>query len=128
MRQTLSWHLASLAWSHLRLMMSVVRPKLHFSIPLLALDTFGDAFGDASGAIGRAKVTIGCLIDAAVTLAGIVNTHLKKEISDRLAELEDPRQADRATAMNEAVRLNKMLDQLDKQVRWTFPQWKVTGT
>ena len=93
-----------------------------------AEDTFGDAFGDASGAIGRAEVTIGCLIDAAVTLAGIVNTHLKKEISDRLAELEDPRQADRATAMNEAVRLNKMLDQLDKQVRWTFPQWKVTGT
>jgi hypothetical protein len=25
------------------------------------------------------------------------------------------------------TRLNKMLDQLDKQVRWTFPQWKVTG-
>jgi len=32
------------------------------------------------------------------------------------------------TAIKEAVELNKMLDQLNKQVRWTFPQWKVTGS
>ncbi len=87
-----------------------------------------DPFGNASGAIGRAEVMIGCLLDAAVTLSGIVNTHLRREINDRLRELEDPQQSDRATALKEAVKLNKMLDQLDKQVRWTFPQWKVTGT
>lgn len=91
------------------------------------IDGAEDPFGDASGALGTAEVTIGCLIDAAVTLAGIVNTHLKNEINDRLAELEDAERTDRATAMKEAVKLNKMLDQLNKQVRWTFPQWKVTG-
>lgn len=91
------------------------------------IDGVIDPFGDASGALGRAEVTIGCLIDAAATLAGIVNHHLKTEINDRLAELEDPKLTDRPTAIKEAVELNKMLDQLSKQVRWTFPQWKVTG-
>jgi hypothetical protein len=91
------------------------------------IDGVIDPFGNAYGALGRAEVTIGCLIDAAVILAGIVNTHLKIEINDRLAELEDPQCADRATAIKEAVELNKMLDRLDTQVRWTFPQWKVAG-
>ncbi len=86
-----------------------------------------EPFGDASGSIGRAEVTIGCLITAAITLAGIVNKHLKTEIKDQLTDLESSQDIDRATAMKEAVKLNKMLDRLDKQVRWTFPEWKVTG-
>jgi hypothetical protein len=84
-------------------------------------------FSGAQGAIGRAEITIGCLIDAAATMAGIVNRYKQQEIKTRLTELESSETADRATAMSEAVKLNKMLDQLDKQVRWSFPQWKVTG-
>lgn len=87
-----------------------------------------DTFGDAIGALARAEVAIGCLLDAAVILSGIVNTHLKSEIKDRLAELEDPQNSDRATAMKEAVKLHRMLEQLDKKVRWTLPQWKVSDS
>lgn len=85
-----------------------------------------DTFDYVTGALARAEVAIDSLLSAAVILSGIVNKHLKSEINDRLAELEDPQNSDRATAIKEAVKLNKMLDQLDKQVRWAFPQWKVT--
>ncbi|MBM1688821.1 hypothetical protein [Sulfitobacter geojensis] len=84
-------------------------------------------FPGASGAIGRAEITIDCLIDAAMELAIVVQNYKRQEIEARLKELENSDTADRATAMKEAVKLNKILDQLDKQVRRSFPQWKVTG-
>lgn len=84
-------------------------------------------FPGASGAIGRAEITIDCLVDAAMELAIVVRNYKRQEIEARLAELENSETADRATAMKEAVKLNKILDQLDKQVRRSFPQWKVTG-
>ncbi len=87
----------------------------------------GDLFDDAKGALGRAEITIGVLVDTAMLLAEAVNLYKREEIEARLAELESSDTADRATAMKEAVRLNKMLDQLNKQVRRSFPQWKVTG-
>ncbi|NDW43669.1 hypothetical protein [Ruegeria sp. PrR005] len=86
-----------------------------------------DPFPGAKGAIGRAEVMIDCYIDAAIELAGVVNNYKRQEIEARLSELESSDTADKATAMKEAVRLNKMLDQLNKQVRRSFPQWKVTG-
>lgn len=88
-------------------------------------------FGDDSGtSLGRAEVMIGCMIRSAQSLADEVNHYKRSEINARLAEIEasdlsDP--AKKKAALKEATRLNKMLDQLDKQVRWTFPQWKVTG-
>lgn len=84
-------------------------------------------FGETQGAVGRAEVIVACLIDAAIELAEVVNSYKRHEIEARLAELESSSDTNRATAMKEAVRLNKMLDQLDKQVRRSFPQWKVTG-
>jgi hypothetical protein len=92
-------------------------------------ELFGDEdlFDGARGALGRAEISIGVLMDAAVVLAKAVNRFKKSEIEARLAELENSETADRATAMKEAVKLNKILDQLDKQVRRSFPQWKVTG-
>lgn len=90
---------------------------------------FGDVdlFGDAQGALGRAEVTVGLLIDSTMLLAESVNAYKRDEINKRLSELESSNEADRATVMKEAVRLNKMLDQLNKRVRRDFPQWKVTG-
>ncbi|QEU09560.1 hypothetical protein [Paracoccus yeei] len=84
----------------------------------------------AERSIGRAEVIIGSLIDAAADLAHHVNDYKRTEITARLAEIEasdlsDP--AKKKAALKEATRLNKMLDQLDKQVRRAFPQWKVTG-
>ena len=83
-----------------------------------------------TASIGRAEVMVGSLLDAASELAGIINSYKKEELSARIAEIEaadltDP--ANRKAALADMVRLTKMLDQLDKQVRWTFPQWKVTG-
>lgn len=88
-----------------------------------------DPFGHAQGAIGRAEVIINCLIDAAIELGVAVNSYKRREIETRLAELarSEPADADRETTIQEAVKLNKILDQLDKQVRRSFPQWKVTG-
>lgn len=81
----------------------------------------------ADDAIGRAHVFIECLLDAAEKMAGFANAYEREQLEARLKELESSSEADRATAMKEAVRLNKMLDQLSKRVRRDFPQWKVTG-
>ena len=61
------------------------------------------------------------------SIAATINQYKRQEIEARLKELEVSDEADKATAMKQAVRLNKILDQLDKQVRSTFPQWKVRG-
>lgn len=91
------------------------------------LDGQEDPFPGAKGAVGRAEVMIDCFADAAIELAGVVRNYKQQELKARLSELENSDTADRATAMQEAVKLNKMLDQLDKQVRRAFPQWRVTG-
>lgn len=98
---------------------------------VLADETVGvdDPFSGATGSLGRAEIMVGCLIDAAISLAKKVNEYKQKEINTRLAEIEasdlsEP--AAKKAALHSAARLHKMLDQLDKQVRWTFPQWKVT--
>ncbi len=80
--------------------------------------------------LGRAEVMVTALIEAAQDLAGFVADYKRQEINARLAEIEasdlSAPEAKKA-ALQDAARLNKMLDQLEKQVRWTFPQWKVTG-
>lgn len=86
----------------------------------------GDLFGGAKGALGRAEATIGILQDVAYLLAEAVNSYKREELRARLAEIEASNTMDRATAMTAAVRLNKMLEQLDKQVRRSFPEWKVS--
>ena len=80
--------------------------------------------------LGRAEMMVDALIEAAQDLAWYVADYKRSEIKARLAEIEasdlsDP--AAKKAALKNAARLNKMLDQLDKQVRFTFPQWKVTG-
>lgn len=49
------------------------------------------------------------------------------EIRLRIAEIEQADLSDlvaRKAALAQIVRLTKLMDQLDKQVRWTFKQWK----
>lgn len=90
-------------------------------------DAFGDVdlFGDAKGALGRAEATIGLFQDMALLIAEAVNRYKREELQSRLSELEQSSDMDRAAAIKEAIRLNKMLDQLDKHVRRDFPQWKI---
>jgi hypothetical protein len=82
------------------------------------------------GSIGRAEIMLGGLLDTVTELAGIINRYKRKEITDRIHEIETSnlsRPDRRKQALIDIVRLKGMLDQLDKQVRWGFPQWKVTG-
>lgn len=80
--------------------------------------------------LGRAEVIVTALIEAAQDLAAYVADYKRGEIKARLAEIEAADLSEpeaKKAALKEASRLNKMLDQLEKQVRYTFPQWKVTG-
>lgn len=92
-------------------------------------DKDGPLFG-VNASYRAAAETVGFLISGAATLADQLNAYQKAEVKARLAEIEASDLSDPETkkaALQKVTRLNKMLDQLDKQVRWTFPQWKVTG-
>ncbi|MBO1024095.1 hypothetical protein IPU75_05160 [Ochrobactrum sp. SD129] len=82
------------------------------------------------GSLARAEIMVGSLIDAASAMAGVINNYKRAELDARIAEIEQSDLSDPAAkkqAFASMARLNKMRDQLEKQVRWTFPQWKVTG-
>lgn len=81
------------------------------------------------GSLARGELMVGCLIDAAWQMASMLNSYKRNEINNRIAELEasDLSDADeRKKALNDMVQLKSMLDQLEKEVRWSFPQWKVS--
>lgn len=84
-----------------------------------------DFFGNRKGSIGRAELTVSCLLDAAIELAQVVNGFKRREIHARLAELERSQGTDKSKIINEAVHLNKILESLDKSVRITLPKWEV---
>lgn len=78
--------------------------------------------------LGKAEVLVGCLLDAAYDLAGWINDYKKAEITARIAELENADLSDPETkraAFEKAGDLNRMLEDLEKSVRWQLPQWKV---
>lgn len=80
--------------------------------------------------LARAELMVEALAAAAAGLAGDINAYKVEQLKNRLAEIEASDLSDAATkkaALKEVTSLNKMLDQLNKQVRWPFPQWKVTG-
>lgn len=86
--------------------------------------------GPYRGSIGRAERMASLLIDAGSNLANLINDYKRKEIAARIHEIEtsDLSNPDiRKQAQADIVRLKKMLGQLGKQVRRTFPQWRVTG-
>lgn len=87
-------------------------------------------YAHGGGSLARAELMIEQLIDAAAALAQIVTDYKRDEINARIKEIEQSDLSDQAAkkqAFADMARLNKMRDQLNKQVRWTFPQWKVTG-
>ncbi len=102
-----------------------------FSEEVYPKEWLADIFPDLShGSLRRAEAMVGSLFQAADMLATAVNNYKRREIKARMDEIEasdlSAPEAKKA-ALKEATRLQKMLDQLDKQVRYTLPQWKVTG-
>ena len=102
-----------------------------FSEDVFPKEVLHEIFPDLShGSLRRAEFMVGSLKEAAGVIATTVNIYKRNEIKARLAEIEASDLSDAQTkkaALKEATRLNKMLDQLNKQVRYTLPQWKVTG-
>lgn len=81
-------------------------------------------------AIGCAERMVGVLLDSAVELATLINRYKVEQFNARIAELEAADLSDpdaRKQALADIVTLTKYRDQLEKQVRWSLPQWKVKG-
>ena len=89
-----------------------------------------DIYAGKRGSIARAELTVDCLLEAARALAEHVNAYKREEIDARIEEFENANLTDPATrkdALTDIVRLTRARDRLDKQVRYTLPEWKVQG-
>ncbi|SDY95098.1 hypothetical protein SAMN05444340_1435 [Citreimonas salinaria] len=89
-----------------------------------------EIFQGSRGSIGRAENMVDNLLDAAVDLASIVNRFKKDELQARLDEIENSDLADaesRKAAMDKVAHISAVLADLEKNVRWTLPKWRVKG-
>lgn len=106
------------------------RGARHFGLNDIFEGVEEEFLSDDHGSLRRAELVVVSLLDAAADLADHIRRYKLAEIKARLAEIEASDLSEpeaRKAAFKEGARLNKMLDQLDKQVRWPLPQWKVTG-
>ncbi len=82
------------------------------------------------GSLGRAELEVELLLEAAKTLATMVNAYKRRVLADRLHQIETEELNDpetRRARMNEVVMLTKALERLDKSVRTEVPQWQLRG-
>lgn len=89
-----------------------------------------DELLDASNSLGKAELVMSVLEDITDTLAEDINAYKRKEITDRIHEIETSDLSDpntRQQAVTDIVRLKKMLDQLDRPRRRNLSRWEVTG-
>lgn len=89
-----------------------------------------DPYAGYERSIGKMEHLIDNMLASALLLAQIVNDYKVGELRARIAEIEQSDLSDPETkrkALADIVRLQKMLDQLSKQVRRTLPEWKVKG-
>lgn len=92
--------------------------------------TTADGEPSYRGALGRAELEVDLLIEAAKTLAGMINAYKRAVIENRIAEIErheldDP--ATRSARLKEIIELNTALERLGKSVRAELPQWELRG-
>ncbi|QFT97428.1 hypothetical protein FIU85_08960 [Roseovarius sp. THAF8] len=87
-----------------------------------------EAFQSSEKSIGRAEVMVDMLLDAAMELSHIINRYKQDELlkqRDALekADLSEPNS--RSKALETAAEIAKLQDELQKNVRRTFPVWRV---
>ncbi|TPN49484.1 hypothetical protein FJ976_17290 [Mesorhizobium sp. B1-1-9] len=90
--------------------------------PLTDHALVGEDLANASNSLGRAEVILSTLIDAAGQLSVAINEYKRREITERLAEIDEKNPLN----FGDVDRLRRMLYQLNGPVRWPFSQWKVT--
>ncbi|WP_159946342.1 hypothetical protein [Rhizobium sp. 18065] len=82
----------------------------------------------ASNSLGKAEMVIDLLGDVVSTLTQDLNDYKRAEIQSRIREIEESDLSEataRKSAVAQIIKLQKMLTELDTQVRWTFPKWNV---
>ncbi|MCD1634537.1 hypothetical protein K7H91_12215 [Martelella mediterranea] len=82
------------------------------------------------GSIGRAERLVDDLIGAAHCFASVINRYKKEQITERIKEIEASDLTDPGTrkqALKDIVRLQKMLERLEKQTRHAFPEYQLKG-
>lgn len=82
------------------------------------------------GALGRAELEVDLLIEAAKTLASMINAYKRDIITDRLEQIETHELSDpdtRSEKIKEVIGLTKALERLEKSVRADIPQWLIRG-
>ena len=87
-----------------------------------------EAFESSEKSIGRAEVMVDMLLDAAMELSHIINRYKQDELRKRREEwersdLSDPNR--RGEALQAAAEIAKLQEALQKNVRRTFPVWRV---
>lgn len=87
-----------------------------------------EAFQCSKNSIGRAEVMVDMLLDAAMELSHIINRYKQDELRKRRDELEKSDLSEpnrRGEALEAAAEISKLQDELEKNVRRTFPAWRV---
>lgn len=82
------------------------------------------------GSLGRAEIEVDLLIEAAKTLATMINAYKRSVIKGRISHIEQHELAKpetRAAALSEGFELSKALERLEKTVRAEVPQWQLRG-
>jgi hypothetical protein len=83
-----------------------------------------------AGSIGRAESMIDYMLSALSQMTAAVNTYKIQQIEARIADLQLSDLSDpdaKKQALADIVRLTRMRDALDTNVRVSLPQWKVKG-
>lgn len=87
-----------------------------------------EAFQNSEKSIGRAEVMVDMLLDAAMELSHIINRYKQDELRKRREELEKSDLSEpnrRGEALEASAEIAKLQDELQKNVRRTFPTWRV---
>jgi len=85
-------------------------------------------FPKDGNSLDRAELMVGSLLDAAVYLTSTIHNYKIVEIKARINEISSEMHAGGTPdmkAIDKIVDLKKMLEQLEKEVRRSFPQWRI---
>lgn len=87
-----------------------------------------EAFQCSEKSIGRAEVMVDVMLDAATELSSIINRFKQDELQKRRDELEKSDLSEpnrRSEALEAAAEIARLQEALRKNVRRTFPAWRI---